>query len=157
MPIEIYTDGASRGNPGPGGYGTILRSGKHYKEFSEGFRRTTNNRMELLSVIVGLELLKRPGSDVVVYSDSKYVVDAVEKKWLFGWASKGFKNKKNPDLWQRFLKIYPQHNVKFVWVKGHAGHPMNERCDTLAVEAALGNNLKIDQGYEATENGSTLF
>lgn len=157
MQIEMYTDGASRGNPGPGGYGTILKMGNHYKEISEGFRRTTNNRMELLSVIVGLEQLRRPGSQVTVYSDSKYVVDAVEKKWVFGWAAKGFKNKKNPDLWRRFLQIYPQHNVKFVWVKGHAGHAMNERCDTLAVEAALGKNLKVDEGYEASENESSLF
>jgi len=153
MAIEIYTDGASRGNPGPGGYGTILRSGKHYKEVAEGFRKTTNNRMELLSVIVGLEMLRKPNQDVTVYSDSKYVVDAVEKKWVFGWAQKGFKKKKNPDLWQRFLKIYPKHNVKFVWVKGHAGHPMNERCDELAVQAALGQGLKIDQGYEASAAG----
>jgi len=159
MQIEIYTDGASRGNPGPGGYGTILKSGKHYKEFSEGFRLTTNNRMELLSVIVGLEVLKRPGSNVVVYSDSKYVVDSVEKKWVFGWVKKGFKNKKNRDLWERFLQIYPKHNVKFVWVKGHSGHPMNERCDELAVEAALGRNLKVDVGYEAAEKdaNSPLF
>jgi len=159
MQIEIYTDGASRGNPGPGGYGTILKSGNHYKEFSEGFRLTTNNRMELLSVIVGLEVLKRPGSDVVVYSDSKYVVDSVEKKWVFGWVKKGFKNKKNRDLWERFLQIYPKHNVKFVWVKGHSGHPMNERCDELAVEAALGRNLKVDVGYEAVEKdaNSPLF
>jgi len=153
MAIEIYTDGASRGNPGPGGYGTILRSGKHYKEVAEGFRKTTNNRMELLSVIVGLEMLRKPNQDVTVYSDSKYVVDAVEKKWVFGWEQKGFKKKKNPDLWQRFLKIYPKHNVKFVWVKGHAGHPMNERCDELAVQAALGQGLKIDEGYEASATG----
>lgn len=153
MAIEIYTDGASRGNPGPGGYGTILKSGKHYKEVAEGFRKTTNNRMELLSVIVGLEMLRRPNQDVTVYSDSKYVVDAVEKKWVFGWAQKGFKKKKNPDLWQRFLKIYPKHNVKFVWVKGHAGHPMNERCDELAVQAALGQGLKIDEGYESSSTG----
>lgn len=153
MAIEIYTDGSSRGNPGPGGYGVVLRSGKHYKELSQGFRKTTNNRMELLSVIVGLELLRKPHQEVVVYSDSKYVVDAIEKKWVFGWVKTGFKKKKNRDLWERFLKIYPKHNVKFVWVKGHAGHPENERCDELAVEAALGGKLLVDEGYEASQNG----
>lgn len=153
MAIEIYTDGSSRGNPGPGGYGVVMRSGKHYKEVAEGFRKTTNNRMELLSVIVGLELLKKPNQEVVVYSDSKYVVDAIEKKWVFGWVKTGFKKKKNRDLWERFLKIYPKHNVKFVWVKGHSGHPENERCDELAVEAALGKNLQVDTGYEAAQNG----
>lgn len=153
MAIEIYTDGSSRGNPGPGGYGVVLRSGKHYKEMAQGFRKTTNNRMELLSVIVGLEMLRKPNQEVVVYSDSKYVVDAVEKKWVFGWVKTGFKKKKNRDLWERFLKIYPKHNVKFVWVKGHAGHPENERCDELAVEAALGGNLLVDEGYEASQNG----
>lgn len=154
MAIEIYTDGSSRGNPGPGGYGIVLRSGKHYKEYAEGFRRTTNNRMELLSVIVGLEMLKKSGSDVTVYSDSKYVVDAVEKKWLFNWVRTGFKKKKNRDLWERFLKIYPKHNVKFVWVKGHAGHAMNERCDELAVSASHGINLPPDEGFEAYEAGN---
>lgn len=149
--VEVYTDGSSRGNPGHGGYGIVLRSGKLYKEMSEGFRRTTNNRMELLSVIVALETLKVPGLNVTVYSDSKYVVDAVEKRWVFGWAKKNFNKKKNPDLWKRFLQIYPKHNVKFVWVKGHSGHPMNERCDQLAVDAALGGNLKVDLGYEASE------
>lgn len=152
--IEIYTDGASRGNPGPGGYGVIWRSGQHYKEAAEGFRKTTNNRMELLSVIIGLERLKKPNLKVTVFSDSKYVVDAVEKGWVFGWAKKGFKKKKNPDLWRRFLTIYPKHNVKFVWVKGHAGHLMNERCDELAVKAATGGDLKVDAGYEAAANGS---
>ncbi len=153
MAIEIYTDGSSRGNPGPGGYGIVLRSGQHYKEFAEGFRRTTNNRMELLSVIVALEMLKKSGSNVTVYSDSKYVVDAVEKKWLFNWVRTGFKKKKNRDLWERFLNIYPKHNVKFVWVKGHAGHAMNERCDELAVAAAHGIKLPPDQGFEAYEGG----
>lgn len=156
--VEVYTDGSSRGNPGPGGYGIVLRSGKLYKEMSEGFRKTTNNRMELLSVIVALETLKVPGLNVTVYSDSKYVVDSVEKRWVFGWAKKNFSKKKNPDLWKRFLEIYPKHNVKFVWVKGHSGHPMNERCDELAVNAAMGENLKIDVGYEESElNEDTLF
>lgn len=150
--ITIYTDGAAKGNPGNGGYGTVLMSGKHRKEVSEGFRMTTNNRMELLAVIVGLEMLKNPGNNVTIYSDSKYVVDAVEKNWVFGWQLKGFKGKKNVDLWQRFLRIYPTQNVKFVWVKGHAGNPLNERCDQLAVAAAEAPNLLIDEGYEKNES-----
>lgn len=146
--ITIYTDGASRGNPGPGGYGVVMLYGSLRKEISEGFRLTTNNRMELLSVIVGLESLKKEGSAVTIYSDSKYVVDAVEQKWVFGWEKKNFKDKKNPDLWMRFLRIYRKHQVKFVWVKGHHVNKENNRCDELAVEAALGGNLKIDSGYE---------
>src|ERR1017187_6199192 len=118
--ISIYTDGSSRGNPGPGGYGIVMISGQHRKEFSQGFKYTTNNRMELMSVIVALEMLKKEGSEVIIYSDSKYVVDSIEKKWVFAWQKKGFKDKKNPDLWQRFLRIYPKHKVKFHWVKGHA-------------------------------------
>jgi ribonuclease HI len=149
--IEIYTDGSSRGNPGPGGYGIILRSGNHYKELSEGFRRTTNNRMELLSVIIALETLKKPGSEVVIFSDSKYVIDSITKGWVFGWVKKNFKDKKNKDLWMRFLHIYPKHRVKFQWVKGHNDHPENERCDELAVQAALGGSLGIDTGYEELE------
>jgi len=148
--IEIFTDGASSGNPGPGGYGVVLRSGPHYKELSAGFRKTTNNRMELMAVIVGLEALTKPGQDVVIYSDSKYVVDAVEKRWVFGWMSKGFAGKKNKDLWIRFLQIYKQHKVRFQWVKGHAGHPENERCDRLAVAAAQQKDkLLIDAFFEA--------
>ena len=147
--ITIYTDGAAKGNPGNGGYGAILMSGKHRKEISEGFRMTTNNRMELLSVIVALEMIKVVPSEVEIYSDSKYVVDAVEKGWLFGWEKKGFAKKKNPDLWQRFLLIYRKHKVKFHWVKGHAGHPLNERCDELAVQAAEGNDLQVDEGFES--------
>lgn len=147
--ITIYTDGAAKGNPGNGGYGAVLMSGKHRKEISEGFQRTTNNRMELLAVIKALEIIKVVPSEVEIYSDSKYVVDAVEKGWLFGWEKKGFAKKKNPDLWQRFLKIYRKHKVKFHWVKGHAGHPLNERCDELAVQAAEGSDLKVDEGFEA--------
>lgn len=150
--ITIYTDGASRGNPGPGGYGVVMLYGSLRKELSEGFRLTTNNRMELLSVIVGLEALKKEGSPVTVYSDSKYVVDAVEQKWLFGWEKKGFKDKKNPDLWMRFLRIFRKHQVKFVWVKGHHVNRENNRCDELAVAAALGTDLKIDAGYEAARD-----
>lgn len=147
--IVVYTDGSSRGNPGPGGYGVVLSAAGHRKEMSEGFRLTTNNRMELLSVIVALESLKGDGHSVTVYSDSKYVVDAVEKKWVFGWERKAFHEKKNADLWRRFLKVYPRHQVKFKWLKGHAGHAENERCDRLAFAAASVPNLKADAGYEA--------
>jgi len=150
--IEIYTDGSSRGNPGPGGFGVVMKYKQHRKEMSQGFRRTTNNRMELLAVIVGLEAIKGEGRQVVVTSDSKYVVDAIEKKWVFGWQKKGFKGKKNPDLWKRFLQIYPKHQVKLKWIKGHAGHPENERCDELAVDAALSSDLLIDVQFEAEEN-----
>lgn len=155
--ISIYTDGASRGNPGPGGYGVVMLAGNLRKEISEGFRLTTNNRMELLSVIVAMEALKKEGTTATVYSDSKYVVDAIEQKWVFGWEKKNFKDKKNADLWMRFLKIYRKQNVKFVWVKGHASNKENNRCDELAVEAALGGNLKIDVGYEKESKGGELF
>ncbi len=148
--VEIFTDGASSGNPGPGGYGVILRSGNHYKELSGGFRRTTNNRMELLAVITGLEALLKPGQDVLICSDSKYVIEPVEKKWLNGWVLKNFAGKKNKDLWLRFLKAYNQHQVKFKWVRGHNGHPENERCDELAVQASLKKDqLAIDTFFEA--------
>ena len=146
--IKVYTDGASRGNPGPGGYGDVMLYGALRKEIEEGFRLTTNNRMELLSVIVALESLKKEGTAVTVYSDSKYVVDSVELKWVFGWEKKHFKDKKNEDLWKRFLKIYRKHQVKFVWVKGHASNKENNRCDELAVEAAMGKDLQIDHWYE---------
>lgn len=148
MKITIYTDGSAKGNPGKGGYGIVLSAGKHYKEISQGFRHTTNNRMELLAVIVGLESLKKPGYEVLVVSDSKYVVDAVSKRWVFNWEKKNFKGKKNPDLWKRFLKIYPLHNISFRWIKGHAGHAQNEICDQLAVMASENTNLLIDKGYE---------
>ncbi|WP_242927602.1 ribonuclease HI [Pontibacter vulgaris] len=147
--IELFTDGASRGNPGPGGYGVILRWNQHVKELSAGFRKTTNNRMELLAVIVGLEAITKPGIPVTVFSDSKYVVDAVEKRWVFGWQKKGFAGKANGDLWARFLRVYAKHNVKFVWIRGHAGHPENERCDELAVASALSPNLPADEGFES--------
>ncbi|HNW56761.1 MAG TPA: ribonuclease HI [Bacteroidales bacterium] len=145
--ITIYTDGASSGNPGPGGYGVVLISGKHRLEKSEGFRLTTNNRMELLAVITGLEALKNPGNNVVIYTDSKYVADSVEKGWVFQWESKAFRNKKNPDLWKRFLIAYRKHNVRFVWIKGHANNPENEICDRLAVEASAKKDLRDDIGY----------
>jgi ribonuclease HI len=146
--ITIYTDGSSRGNPGPGGFGAVLISGAHRKEISQGFRLTTNNRMELLSVIVALETLKKDGEHVTVYSDSKYVVDAIEKKWLLGWEKKNFNKMKNPDLWIRFLKIYRKHHVKFTWVKGHASNEENNRCDELAVAASFSSHLDVDTAYE---------
>jgi ribonuclease HI len=142
--ITIFTDGASRGNPGPGGYGAVMIAGPLRKELSEGFRLTTNNRMELLSVIAALEALKKDGTAVTIYSDSKYVVDSVEKKWLFGWEKKNFSGKKNADLWKRFLNVYRKHAIKFIWVKGHAANKENNRCDELAVAAAMGGHLKID-------------
>ena len=146
--VELYTDGAARGNPGPGGYGAILKYGKVEKELSQGYRKTTNNRMELLAVIVGLETPTRDGVDVEVYSDSKYVVEAVAQRWVFGWEKIGFKKKKNPDLWMRFLKIYRKHNVRMHWIRGHNDHPYNERCDRLATAAADGYDLLVDEGYE---------
>lgn len=145
--ITIYTDGASRGNPGPGGYGVVLKYKKHRKELSAGFKKTTNNRMELLAVIVGLEALKEEKLPVTIYSDSKYVVDAVDKGWLWSWVKKDFKDKKNKDLWKRFIPAYKKQKVKFKWVKGHAGNPENERCDALAVAAAQGNRLLEDSGF----------
>ena len=157
MKIKLYTDGSAKGNPGRGGYGLVLISGKHYKEISQGFRYTTNNRMELLAVIVGLEHLKSKKCDVLVFSDSKYVVDSVEKKWVFQWVKKGFKGKKNADLWKRFLLIYQKHNVSFQWVKGHAGHPENEKYDQLAVEASDYKELLIDKGYEHSINSNSMF
>ena len=150
--ITIYTDGAAKGNPGPGGFGAVLISGKHRKEISQGFKLTTNNRMELLSVITALEALKTEGQDVTIYSDSQYVVYAVEKGWVFGWEKKDFKKKKNADLWKRFLKIFRKHKVKFVWVRGHADNAMNNYCDMLAVNAAAGNHLLVDEGYVLNVN-----
>ena len=147
--ITIFTDGSSRGNPGPGGYGAILVAGTHRKEISQGFRLTTNNRMELLSVIAALEALKKPGEEVIIYSDSKYVVDSVEKGWVFGWVKKNFQGKKNADLWKRFLSIYAQHQVKFKWIKGHNNHPENERCDELAVASSSVGQLQVDAGFES--------
>jgi ribonuclease HI len=146
--IYIFTDGAAKGNPGPGGYGVVLKFGPHRKELSEGFRLTTNNRMELLAVIRGLQELKTTEFPVHIYSDSKYVVDAVEKGWLWGWQKKGFKDKKNPDLWLRYIPLHLKYKPKFIWIKGHNGHPENERCDELAVEAAMGSRLPADTGYE---------
>jgi ribonuclease HI len=158
--VIIFTDGAATCNPGPGGYGVVMKYGAHRKELAEGFRLTTNNRMELLAVIKGLEALKQDGLDVVIYSDSRYVVDSVTKGWVWGWVKKGFKGKKNEDLWRRYIAVHNKHKVKFQWVKGHAGNPENERCDQLAVAASAGKNLLIDHEYEALTNqigGKGLF
>ncbi len=162
--IFLYTDGASSGNPGPGGYGVVLKCGAHVKEMSGGFIRTTNNRMELLAVIKGLEAIKWRNAEVEVFSDSSYVVKAVNEGWLRNWELKGWKKVKNPDLWKRFLEIYRLHRVVFHWLKGHAGHPENERCDTLAVAAgagalAAGKSLPVDAGYEesAGSSGAIVF
>ena len=145
--IYLYTDGAASGNPGPGGWGVVLVCGDLRKEMSGGFALTTNNRMELLAVIKGLEAIKWPRARVEVYSDSSYVVNAVEQKWLDKWVATGFKKKKNADLWLRFLPLYRQHDVHFHWLKGHAGHPENERCDSLAVAAYGQPGLEADEGY----------
>lgn len=148
--VHIYTDGSSRGNPGPGGYGIVMEwVGKPYrKEFSEGFAKTTNNRMELMAVVEALKKLRLPETRVTVFTDSKYVADAVTKGWVFNWERKGFQDKKNPDLWREFLKEYRKHTVVFQWVKGHNNHPQNERCDFLAVEASKKPKLKIDPGFD---------
>ena len=157
MAIKIYTDGSAKGNPGKGGYGVVMLFQEHRKEISEGFRLTTNNRMELLAVIVGLESIKRLNEKVVVFSDSRYVIDAVEKGWVFSWEKTNFNKKKNPDLWIRFLKIYRKHRVSFTWVKGHANNVENERCDFLAVESSEKSNLKIDDWYEKSKEKNSLF
>ncbi len=152
--ITIYTDGACSGNPGPGGYGAVMQHGKHRNELSGGFRKTTNNRMELLAVIEGLQALKHP-CEVTIFSDSKYIVDAVNKGWAKRWQANGWKRNKrenalNPDLWTRLLKLLDVHKVELCWVKGHAGNPGNEHADALAVGASQSNNLAIDEGYEAS-------
>jgi ribonuclease HI len=147
--VNIYTDGAAKGNPGNGGYGVVMElvGTPHKKEFYEGFRLTTNNRMELLGVIIGLEKLKKPAR-VLITSDSKYVIDSVEKGWVFNWQKTNFRDKKNPDLWKRFLEVYSKHEVDFKWIKGHNNHPQNERCDVLAVSASTHKELLIDEYYE---------
>lgn len=150
--ITMYTDGAAKGNPGNGGYGTVLMYRTHRKELSEGFRMTTNNRMELLAVIKGLEELKVEGIPITIYSDSKYVVDAVSKGWIWNWQKKGFKDKKNVDLWKKYIPLHLQYKPRFVWVRGHAGNIENERCDQLAVAAAESGQLQVDHGYEATSD-----
>lgn len=150
MQIKIYTDGAARGNPGPGGYGVVMMAGKHYKELAEGYRKTTNNRMELLAVIKALKAMKVEGVLIQIYTDSKYVCDAVSKGWVFNWQRIGFKDKKNADLWREFLTLYPKNKLQFNWVKGHAGHKENERCDQLATQAADNPSTHlIDEGFES--------
>jgi ribonuclease HI len=151
--ITIYTDGSSRGNPGPGGYGAILISGSHKKELSQGYRLTTNNRMELMAVIAGLEALKKDGCKITIYSDSQYVVKAVEEGWLKNWIATNFKGgKKNKDLWMHYYHLSQKHTIRFVWVKGHANNPFNNRCDELATEAADGSDLLVDEGYLKDKN-----
>ncbi|MEX1240379.1 MAG: ribonuclease HI [Cyclobacteriaceae bacterium] len=146
--IRIYTDGAAQGNPGPGGYGVILKYNNHVKELSQGFRLTTNNRMELLAVITGLEAIKREGIPVTIISDSEYVVKAVQEGWLWNWEKKNFAKKKNADLWKRYIPLHKKFKPKFQWVRGHAGHIENERCDYLAVQAATSPGLLVDLEYE---------
>lgn len=160
MQIIAYTDGSSRGNPGPGGYGTVLLvpDKKYKKEFSQGYRKTTNNRMELLAAIVALEKLKVLNADITIYTDSKYLCDAVNKRWVFGWEKKQFSGKKNQDLWMRFLRVYRQHSVRLEWVKGHAGNVWNELADQLATKAADDKeNHRIDSVFETTEKREGLF
>lgn len=151
--IHIYTDGAASGNPGPGGLGAVLLFGDKKKELARGFRLTTNNRMELLAVITALESLKTTAYPVTVFSDSKYVTDAVNQGWVFGWEKKQFDKKANPDLWIRFLPLYRKFRPKFVWVKGHANNFYNNRCDELAVAASKNKVLEIDTAFENTQAG----
>ena len=150
--LIVYTDGSARGNPGPGGYGIILKWGDAYKELAQGYRLTTNNRMELLAVIVALQQLKKEGLDIVVYTDSQYVLNAVEKGWLNNWIRTGFKGKKNADLWMQYFQLAKKHRIKFIWVKGHANNPFNNRCDELATQAADSRKWLVDEGYEALSN-----
>jgi ribonuclease HI len=150
--IRIYTDGAAQGNPGRGGYGVILKYGDYVKELSQGFRLTTNNRMELLAVISGLEAIKKDGIPVTIFSDSEYVINAVEKGWIWNWEKQNFKKKANVDLWQRYIPLHQRFKPKFTWVKGHAGHVENERCDYLAVQAANGIDLLVDKEYEQSKS-----
>jgi ribonuclease HI len=149
--VKIFTDGAAKGNPGPGGFGVVMKFRDQVKEFSQGYRLTTNNRMELLAVIHALEQLKSNKFPIQVYSDSKYVTEAINQKWVFGWQTKGFKGKKNPDLWRRYLAIHSSFNLTFHWIKGHNGHPENERCDELAVQAATSDGLLVDEFFEAEQ------
>lgn len=152
--IRIFTDGAAQGNPGPGGYGVILKYNDYVKELSQGFRLTTNNRMELLAVITGLEAIKKEGIPVSIYSDSQYVVKAIEHGWLWNWEKKNFAKKKNPDLWRRYIPLHKKYKPRFHWVRGHAGHPENERCDYLAVSAATTGPLLVDLEYENSRDES---
>jgi ribonuclease HI len=150
--VFIYADGAASGNPGPGGYGTLLKSGTHFKELSGGYRRTTNNRMELMAVIEGLKALTMHPCEVTIVSDSKYVVDSFLKDWISGWQKRQWKNVKNPDLWKMLIPLVQLHHVQWRWIKGHNGHPENERCDALAVQARMQGNLPVDSFFEQSEN-----
>jgi ribonuclease HI len=153
MEVTIYTDGSSRGNPGPGGYGALLMSNGRMKELSAGYRKTTNNRMELMGVIAALSALKKDGRNITLYTDSQYIVKAVKEGWLNKWLATNFSGgKKNKDLWVKFYDLYKRHHIKFVWVKGHADNEYNNRCDVLATRAADGRNLLVDEGYEMDEN-----
>lgn len=161
-PIFLFTDGAASGNPGPGGYGVVLKCAGRELEMSGGFSLTTNNRMELLAVIKGLEAIRWQNAEVHVYSDSSYVVNAINKGWIENWRAKGFAKVKNPDLWKRFDELMRRHRVAFHWIKGHAGHPENERCDRLAVAAGAGafqagTKLPEDPGYTASDESQGLF
>jgi ribonuclease HI len=155
--VIIYTDGSSRGNPGPGGYGAILMYGDKRKELSQGYRLTTNNRMELMGVIAALEAMKKTGLSISIYTDSQYIVKAIKEGWLNKWLATNFaKGKKNKDLWVKFYNLYKQHNIKFIWVKGHADNPYNNRCDELATSAADSTDLLVDEGYEMDPDRLTL-
>jgi ribonuclease HI len=154
--IRIFTDGAAQGNPGPGGYGVVMKYNDYVKELSQGFRLTTNNRMELLAVIRGLEAIKKEGIPVAIYSDSAYVVNSVEKGWIWGWQKKNFAKKANADLWKHYIPLHLKFKPKFHWIRGHAGHPENERCDFLAVQAANSGNLLIDKEYEKQKDSGGL-
>jgi ribonuclease HI len=154
--VTIYTDGSSRGNPGPGGYGVVLLSGTHRKELSQGYKLTTNNRMELMAVIAGLEALKKDQLNVTIYSDSQYVVKAIEEGWLKKWVATNFKGgKKNKDLWMEYYRLSQNHKIKFLWIRGHADNVYNIYCDELATAAADGDNLITDIGFET--NKKDLF
>jgi len=155
--LVIYTDGAALGNPGKGGYGIVMMWGKARKEISQGYLHTTNNRMELLAVIVALETIKTPGIRVLIYSDSKYVCDAIDKRWVWGWQKKGWKDKKNVDLWQRFLPLYSRFRISMHWVKGHAGNKENERCDMLATTHAMNGPWLVDHGYVPDSGSDNLL
>ncbi len=157
MKVRIFTDGSAKGNPGPGGYGIVMKFKDQVKEFSQGYRLTTNNRMELLALIVALENMKTKDYPIEVYSDSKYVIDSITKGWVFGWKTKGFKGKKNADLWMRYLLLHPYFKITFHWVKGHAGHPENERCDVLAVNAAENPPHLVDTVFESNRQIDQLF
>ncbi len=151
--LQIYTDGAARGNPGRGGYGVVLLWGGKRKELSQGYKHTTNNRMELMAVIAALRALTREGLEATVYSDSSYVVNAVEKRWLDGWLRTGFKGKKNADLWRQYNELAQRHQIRFQWVKGHASNLLNNRCDALATEAADNGPWLVDEGFVGSAAG----